>query len=103
MSIPQLKALESGHAPVNGINMYYEVHGCGDGIPLVLLHGGGSTIEVTFSRVLPVFASSRRVIAAEEQGHGRTSDRDAPVTSTRIRRAGRLEVANPFYFCLNSE
>jgi pimeloyl-ACP methyl ester carboxylesterase len=80
MPIPQAKALESGHAPVNGINMYYEVHGRRDGIPLVLLHGGGSTIEVTFSRVLPVFSCSRRVIAVEEQGHGRTSDRDAPVT-----------------------
>ena len=80
MSIPQSKALETGHAPVNGINMYYEVHGRRDGVPLVLLHGGGSTIEVTFSRALPVFANSRRVIAVEEQGHGRTSDRDAPVT-----------------------
>jgi pimeloyl-ACP methyl ester carboxylesterase len=74
------KPLESGHAPVNGINMYYEVHGRRDGVPLVLLHGGGSTIEVTFSKVLPVFAGSRRVIAVEEQGHGRTTDRDAPVT-----------------------
>src|SRR5688500_8979201 len=52
------KPLESGHAPVNGISMYYEVHGRHDGVPLVLLHGGGSTIEVTFSRVLPVFAGS---------------------------------------------
>ena len=78
MAIPQSKALESGHAPINGINMYYEVHGRRDGVPLLLLHGGGSTIEATFSRVLPVFASSRRVIAVEEQGHGRTSDRDAP-------------------------
>jgi pimeloyl-ACP methyl ester carboxylesterase len=60
--------------------MYYEVHGRRDGVPLVLLHGGGSTIEVTFSRVLPVFAVNRRVIAVEEQGHGRTTDRDAPVT-----------------------
>lgn len=76
----QSRQHESGHAPVNGIDMYYEVHGRRDGVPLVLLHGGGSTIEVTFSRVLPVFARSRRVIAVEEQGHGRTSDRDAPVT-----------------------
>src|SRR5438874_12424358 len=60
--------------------MYYEVHGRTDGVPLVLLHGGGSTIEVTFSRVLPIFAGSRRVIAVEEQGHGRTTDRDQPVT-----------------------
>lgn len=74
------RALESGRAPVNGISMYYEVHGRRDGVPLVLLHGGGSTIEVTFGRALPVFARSRRVIAVEEQGHGRTSDRDAPVT-----------------------
>src|SRR5689334_12252262 len=74
------KPIESGHVPVNGINMYYEVHGRKDGVPLVLLHGGGSTIEVTFSRVLPVFAGTRRVIAVEEQGHGRTTDRDAPVT-----------------------
>lgn len=73
------KALESGHAPVNGIRMYYEIHGRPDGVPLVLLHGGGSTIEVTFGRVLPTFARGRKVIAIEEQGHGRTTDRDAPV------------------------
>jgi pimeloyl-ACP methyl ester carboxylesterase len=71
--------LESGHAPVNGIRMYYEVHGRRDGVPLVLLHGGGSTLEVTFGRVLSALARRRRVIAVEEQGHGRTSDRDAPV------------------------
>jgi pimeloyl-ACP methyl ester carboxylesterase len=80
VSTCQSKPLESGHAPVNGINMYYEAHGRKDGVPLILLHGGGSTIEVTFSRVLPVFAGSRRVIAVEEQGHGRTTDRDAPIT-----------------------
>jgi pimeloyl-ACP methyl ester carboxylesterase len=72
--------LEYGHAPINGIRMYYEMHGRRDGVPLVLLHGGGSTIEVTFGRVLPVLAGHRRVIAVEEQGHGRTTDREAPVT-----------------------
>lgn len=80
VTTPQSQPLESGHAPVNGIEMYYEVHGRKDGVPLVLLHGGGSTIDVTFSKVLPVFARNRRVIAVEEQGHGRTTDRDAPVT-----------------------
>ncbi|WP_408095616.1 alpha/beta fold hydrolase [Peredibacter sp. HCB2-198] len=68
------------YAPVNGIKMYYEVHGKKDGVPLVLLHGGGSTIEITWSKVLPLFAKNRKVIAIEEQGHGRTSDRDAPVS-----------------------
>jgi len=71
--------VESGHAPVNGIRMYYEVYGPAGGTPLVLLHGGGSTIEVTFGKILPFLARGRRVIALEEQGHGRTSDRDQPV------------------------
>jgi hypothetical protein len=34
-------------APVNGISLYYEIHGKADGVPLVLLPGGGSTIGVT--------------------------------------------------------
>ena len=71
---------ESGRVPVNGIRMYYEIHGRPDGIPLVLLHGGGSTIEVTFGKVLPILARGRKVVAVEEQGHGRTSDRDQPAT-----------------------
>lgn len=79
VSAPQALRV-SGYAPVNGIDIYYEVHGREDGVPLVLLHSGGSTIDVTFSKVLPVFAASRRVIAVEEQGHGRTTDRDGPVT-----------------------
>jgi pimeloyl-ACP methyl ester carboxylesterase len=79
MATAASKPLESGHAPVNGIRVYYEVHGRAEGVPLVLLHGGGSTIEVTFGRVLPFFARTRRVVALEEQGHGRTTDRDGPV------------------------
>ncbi len=79
MSTLESKPLESGHARVNGIDMYYEVHGRTEGVPLVLLHGGGSTIQVTFSKVLPVLAGRRRVIALEEQAHGRTTDRNAPV------------------------
>jgi pimeloyl-ACP methyl ester carboxylesterase len=71
--------VDSGHAPVNGIRMYYELHGPADGVPLVLLHGGGSTIDVTFGQVLPLFAQHRRVIAVEEDGHGRSSARDGPI------------------------
>lgn len=70
--------VKSGHAPVNGISMYYEIHGGGGGTPLVLLPGGGSTIDVTYGRVLPLFARHRVVIAVEEQNHGRTSHRDVP-------------------------
>jgi pimeloyl-ACP methyl ester carboxylesterase len=67
----------SGYAPVNGINMYYEIHGEGD-IPLVLIHGGGSTIETSFGILLPLLAPNHKVIAVELQGHGRTSDRNTP-------------------------
>jgi pimeloyl-ACP methyl ester carboxylesterase len=67
-------------ALVNGIHIYYEVHGQESGIPLVLLHGGGSTIDSNYGRILPFLSARRRVIALEEQGHGRTSDRDQPVT-----------------------
>ncbi|HEV2352747.1 MAG TPA: alpha/beta hydrolase, partial [Puia sp.] len=67
----------SGYAPVNGIRMYYEIHGQGD-MPLVLVHGGGSTIESSFSNLIPLLSARRRLIAVELQSHGRTSDRDAP-------------------------
>jgi pimeloyl-ACP methyl ester carboxylesterase len=72
------QVVKSGYAPINGIKMYYEMHGSGSGVPLVLLNGGGSTIDVPYGHVLPIFASHRRVIALEEQGHGRTSDRKEP-------------------------
>jgi pimeloyl-ACP methyl ester carboxylesterase len=67
----------SGHAAVNGINMYYEIHGKGD-MPLVLIHGGGSTIETSFGVLLPLLAPNNKVIAVELQAHGRTSDRNTP-------------------------
>jgi len=71
-------SVKSGYAPINGINMYYEIHGSAEGAPLVLLNGGGSTIDVTYGRILPFFAQHRTVIALEEQGHGRSSDRNQP-------------------------
>jgi len=68
--------VESGYAPVNGLKMYYEIHGSGQ--PLVLLHGNLSTIGTSFGKVLPRLASTRRIIAVEQQGHGRTDDIDRP-------------------------
>ena len=82
MTTTPASAAKHGHLPVNGISMYHEVHGAAGGTPLVLLHGGGSTIGVTYSRVLPLFAQHRQVIAVDEQGHGRTTDRDSPVRFT---------------------
>lgn len=71
-------SFQSGYAPVNGIQMYFEVHGPSVGVPLVLLNGGGSTIDVSYGRILPFLSQHRQVISLEEQGHGRTSDRDQP-------------------------
>ena len=62
----------TGYAPVNGLKMYYEVHGQGN--PLVLIHGGGSTIGTTFGRILPTLAKTHKVIAVEMQAHGHTAD-----------------------------
>ncbi len=68
-----------GHyADVNGLGMYYEVHG--EGFPLVLMHGGESTIGTTFGRILPPLAKSHRVIAVELQAHGHTADIDRPLS-----------------------
>jgi pimeloyl-ACP methyl ester carboxylesterase len=58
--------------------MYYEIHGTGT--PLVLIHGGGSTIQTSFGRVLHSFANEHQVIAVELQGHGHTADIDRPET-----------------------
>jgi pimeloyl-ACP methyl ester carboxylesterase len=70
---------KSGFARVNGLDMYYELHGAG-GTPLVLIHGGGSTIGTNFGRVLPLLSRNRRVIAVEVQAHGHTRDIDRPFT-----------------------
>ncbi|MBF8185457.1 alpha/beta hydrolase [Nonomuraea sp. K274] len=61
------------------MRMYYEIHGTGD--PLVLLHGTFSAIGTSFGRLLPHLAKTRKVIAVEFQGHGRTADIDRPFSS----------------------
>jgi len=72
-------APKTGYAPVNGLQMYYEVHGSG-GTPLLLLHGGLFNIDLQFGELLPSLAANRQVIAADFQGHGRTNDIDRPLT-----------------------
>ena len=65
-----------GYAPVNGLKMYYEIHGSGQ--PLVLLHGGAGATEM-FSEVLRPLSEGRQVVAADLQAHGRTADIDRPL------------------------
>ena len=68
-------APRTGYAPVNGLKMYYELHGTGR--PLVLLHGAFMTIEL-MGKFVSGFARGRQVIAVELQAHGRTVDIDRP-------------------------
>lgn len=69
--------VKTGYTDVNGISMYYEIHG--QGKPLVLLHGGGSTIETSFGRIIPLL-SNRQLICVELQAHGRTGDRNTELS-----------------------
>ncbi len=69
---------KGSYAEVHGLKMYYEIHG--EGFPLVLLHGGLSTIDTSFGKVLPGLAGRRQVIAIEQQAHGHTADSDRPLT-----------------------
>ena len=66
----------TGYAPVNGLRIYYEIHGDErpGQPPLVLLHGGGDTIGTSFGHLLPELARHRQVIAFEQQGYGHTAD-----------------------------
>jgi pimeloyl-ACP methyl ester carboxylesterase len=74
-------APQTGYASVNGLDMYYEIHGTRHaGPPLVLLHGALSATDTSFGKLLPALAESRQVIAIEQQAHGRTADVDRPLT-----------------------
>jgi len=66
----------TGYAPVNGLKMYYEVHGSGE--PVVLLHGAFMTITNNWDGWIGELSKTRKVIAVEMQGHGRTADIDRP-------------------------
>lgn len=68
----------SGYAPVNGLQMYYEIYGTGQ--PLVLLHGSHATIRTTWGSMIPALAKQYKIIAVELQGHGHTADINRPIT-----------------------
>ncbi|MGH9119628.1 MAG: alpha/beta fold hydrolase [Acidimicrobiales bacterium] len=68
---------QTGYAPVDGLQMYYEIHG--EGRPLVMLHGAYMTID-SMGPILPALAATRRVVGVEQQAHGHTADVDRPLT-----------------------
>ncbi len=72
----------TGYAPVNGLNMYYEVHGRGE--PVVLLHGAFMTITINWDGWISELSKTRQVIAVEMQGHGRTADVPRDITNENL-------------------
>lgn len=102
--MPTDKNQQHGYASVNGIDLYYEIHGNGE--PLILLPGGFMTIEA-MGEIVPQLAAKRRVIGVELQGHGHTADIERPLRfesmaddiAALIRRLG-LEQADLFGFSL---
>ncbi len=74
----------TGYAPVNGLKMYYEVHGSGE--PVVLLHGAFMTITNNWTGWIGELAKTRKVIAVEMQGHGRTADIERDISQRKPRR-----------------
>ncbi len=67
---------QRGYVSVNGLDMYYEIHGSGE--PLILLPGGFMTVEA-MGALVPQLAATRRVIGVELQGHGHTADIERPL------------------------
>lgn len=67
----------SGLAPVNGVNIHYEVYGAGK--PLILIHGGFGSVGM-FAPILPALAQDRQVIGVDLQAHGRTGPLGRPMT-----------------------
>ena len=72
----------TGYAPVNGLKMYYEVHGSGE--PVVLLHGAFMTITNNWTGWIGELAKTRKVIAVEMQGHGRTADIERDISQENL-------------------
>ena len=68
----------TGYAPVNGLKMYYEIHGSGE--PMVLLHGAFMAISGDWNDWINELSKTRKVIAVEMQGHGRTADINRDIT-----------------------
>jgi len=68
----------TGYAPVGGLKMYYEIRGQGE--PVVLLHGAFMAISGDWNDWVLELSRTRKVIAVEMQGHGRTADINRDLT-----------------------
>lgn len=76
-------ASETGYAPVNGLDMYYEIHGEG-GVPLLVIHGAFGNTVLFGGELVSALAETRQVIVMDQQGHGRTADIDRPLSVAQM-------------------
>lgn len=74
----EIENFSKGYVSVNGLEMYYEIHG--EGQPLVLVHGAFSAIGTSFGKLIPGLSRTRKVVAFELQGHGHTADIERPLS-----------------------
>jgi pimeloyl-ACP methyl ester carboxylesterase len=89
-----IKPSASGYAPVNGIQVYYELYG--EGRPIVLLHGAFYTIDMNWGELIPELSKTRKVIAIEMQGHGHSpfSERKLVIISSTYKTSGWMPIVN---------
>lgn len=76
-----MSEIKCGYKKVNGLHMYYEIHGSGE--PLILLHGQFATAGM-FYPILPEFTRHRQVVLIEQQGHGHTADINRPLSFAQM-------------------
>src|SRR5437762_10108420 len=89
----------TGYAPVNGVKMYYEVHGSGE--PVVLLHGAFMTITNNWTGWIGELSKTRKVIAVEMQGHGRTADIPRDITYENLAEDRKSTRLNSSHRCIS--
>src|SRR3954453_9397013 len=70
----------TGYVDVNGVHLYHETYGPDDGVPLVLVHGGMLSIDLSWAPLIPRLPDRYRLVAVEVQGHGRTANIDREIT-----------------------
>jgi hypothetical protein len=75
--------VQSGYAPVNGLQMYYEIHGTG-GVPLLVIHGAFGNTGLFGGELVPALAETCQVIVMDQQAHGRTADIDRPLSVVQM-------------------
>ncbi len=56
---------------------------CGEGIPLILLHGNGEDLHY-FEHQIPLFSKYYKVIAIDTRAHGQSTDGESPLDFTLL-------------------